>query len=226
MLINPGSGKGPPGARHRGQVREVRRSPAAWPGPRNTDSFPKEKHTPPATPCTCLPGASRFRQTPLPASLERVFLDTEPAPFLAGSPSECSLLSDCSFPHRDTVPLQVPDTKMVAVFQARGIQGRGDPLLGRLSQTSAKGLGILWVYPQGIMVSWTIRDLPGEQGEAAEVSCCWWKTFFVFPGPANPSIPAKLSCCRLRFSYLCQGSRDPRNHLQTRRTRSRSRERP
>lgn len=78
----------------------------------------------------------------------------------------------------------------------------------------------------GVLVSWTISDLPQEQGEATEVSCCRWKTSSVFPSPATPSPRAKLACCTSRSSYLCRGSRDPQNHLLIRRTKSRSRERP
>lgn len=80
--LNPGSGKGPPGAPHRGQVREGRGSRAARPGPtlRSLICFQEKPRLQPFALAFQVP-IGTFRQPPLPALLQRVFLDIEAVHF-------------------------------------------------------------------------------------------------------------------------------------------------
>lgn len=229
MAINPGFGKGLPawGSSQRAGAGGMRGpgSPAR-PDLRLADLLPREAHT--SALCTCLPGANRFGQTPLPALLQRGIPRYRSCPF----PRRLSIQTKnflfsiyFSFSQSHSIPLQGPDSKMVAVPRAHGIRCRGDG-----SQTSLKracdSLGVIprdkgpWGF--GLLGH---RGPTPRAGEVSQVSCCRWETF-VFPSPANPGPPAKLACCRPRLPYLCRGSRDPRSHLQTRRTKSRSLELP
>lgn len=142
--LNPGSGKGPRGAPHRGQVREGRGSRAARPGPtlRSLICFQEKPRLQPFG--TCLPGADRNVQAnPASCLAPASFPRYRSCPFSSQAllPDQEFSLPFFPFSHSHSIPLQGPDTKMVAVPQSHGIRFRGDAsVYGGLSQTSLKGV--------------------------------------------------------------------------------------
>lgn len=176
------------------------------------------------------------RQTPLPASLGRVFLDTEAIHFLAGSPSRPRILS--SFPFFLSPPILhfSPGSRHQDGGSAPGpwnsVSKRRLRVRGALPDSGEKGPIFLWASSPGIRtcMGFGVLDQQGPTPRPGRsvlsLLLQMGKPLSSSPSPANSSPSAKLACCRSRFSYLCQGSRDPRSHLQTQRTKSRSREMP
>lgn len=146
--ISPGSGKGLPGAPHKGRVQEGCGSLVARPSP-SLGSLICFQEKPILQPFyTCLPGANRFGQTPLsclgPASFPRY----RSCPLALLPDQEFSLFHLFFLSPQPLYPSTGPDTKMVAVPQAHGIRCQGDgSVFGELSQTSLKracdSLGVL-----------------------------------------------------------------------------------